>query len=178
MAGKIPAHTESENWNPIVKAQRTVYCYVLLTLLMLAGSFSYGEVFQERKFDNEEQAERYRALIAELRCLVCQNQNIADSNADLAKDLRDKVYELITQGQSDADIADFMVNRYGDFVLYRPPLKASTVVLWVAPFIVMIFSLGMLVRYIRIHRRSQKVRPTLSEEQRRQAAELLGPPEN
>ena len=123
---------------------------------------------------NDEQAERYRTLTAELRCLVCQNQNIADSNADLAKDLRVKTYELIMAGQSDADIIDFMVSRYGDFVLYRPPLKASTVVLWLAPFLVVLISLGLLVRFIRRRRQTHQDPLVLSDEQRRQAARLLG----
>ena len=149
-------------------------CVVLMLALLAIGSgVSYGGIFETRQFDNDEQAERYRTLTAELRCLVCQNQNIADSNADLAKDLRDKTYELIMAGQSDADIIDFMVSRYGDFVLYRPPLKASTVVLWIAPFLVLLISLILLVRFIRRRRQTHQAPTALSDEQRRQAARLL-----
>ena len=147
---------------------------LMLALLTIGSGISYGGVFETRQFDNDEQADRYRTLTAELRCLVCQNQNIADSNADLAKDLRDKTYELIMAGQSDADIIDFMVSRYGDFVLYRPPLKASTVVLWLAPFLVVLISLGLLVRFIRRRRQTHQDPLVLSDEQRRQAARLLG----
>ncbi|HUR41249.1 MAG TPA: cytochrome c-type biogenesis protein [Verrucomicrobiae bacterium] len=77
---------------------------------------------------------RYRRLIDELRCLVCQNQTIAESNAPLAADLRDEVRKQIIAGKTDADIADFVTARYGDFVLYRPPFKARTLLLWLGPF--------------------------------------------
>ena len=87
------------------------------------------------KFESSSQESRYKALIAELRCLVCQNQNLADSNAELAGDLRMLTYDMILSGSSDKEIAQFMVSRYGDFVLYRPPFKPSTVLLWFAPLI-------------------------------------------
>lgn len=77
---------------------------------------------------------RYRALIAELRCLVCQNQSIAESNAPLANDLREQVREQIASGRSDREIATYLLDRYGDFVLYRPPLKPRTWLLWLGPF--------------------------------------------
>src|SRR5262245_32546410 len=78
---------------------------------------------------------RVTALASELRCLVCQNETIADSHADLAVDLRDQIREKMRQGQSNDQIVAFMVDRYGDFVLYRPPLKASTVLLWFGPLL-------------------------------------------
>lgn len=81
-----------------------------------------------------EQDARYRALIGELRCLVCQNQSIADSNAPLAADLREQVLAQIQAGRSDAQIHDYLTARYGDFVLYRPPFKERTWLLWVGPF--------------------------------------------
>lgn len=92
---------------------------------------------------NELQQSRYQALIAELRCLVCQNQNIADSNAPLAVDLRAQVEEMILAGQTDAEIKDYLVERYGDFVLYRPPLKPQTWLLWGGPFLLLL--LGLLI---------------------------------
>ena len=85
-------------------------------------------------FDTAEQEEAYNKLIFELRCLVCQNQNLADSNAELAQDLRREVYKMISSGQSENEVVDFMVARYGDFVLYRPPMNTSTALLWVGPF--------------------------------------------
>ena len=97
--------------------------------LLLAGMPAFAAV-EVHEFDDPVQEARYKKLIAELRCLVCQNQNLADSNAELAQDLRNKTYEMVRAGQSDEDIIGYMVQRYGDFVLYRPPLKATTVLLW------------------------------------------------
>ncbi len=151
------------------------HCIKVLALILglfISGN-SYSGVFETREFETTVQSDRYRTLIAELRCLVCQNQNIADSNADLATDLRDKVYELIVAGQSDADIVNFMVIRYGDFVLYRPPLKASTVVLWLSPFVLVILSIGLLIRFIRNRRNEEEVPTQLSDEQRLKASQLL-----
>ncbi|MEO7729190.1 MAG: cytochrome c-type biogenesis protein [Burkholderiales bacterium] len=112
-------------------------------------------------------------LAEELRCLVCQNQTIADSNADLALDLRRQIREQIAQGRSDTQIVDFMVERYGDFVLYRPPLKATTVVLWFGPPLLLLLSFVFLLRYLRA-RRPQVEQSPLSADEQREAAELLG----
>jgi len=88
-------------------------------------------------------------LSSELRCLVCQNQTIADSNAELAVDLRNEIREKIQTGMSDAEIKDFMVARYGDFVLYRPPVKSTTLVLWIGPFLLLGVGGGILVLNLR-----------------------------
>ena len=85
----------------------------------------------------------------EMRCLVCQNESLAGSRADLAQDLRRELRELIKQGKSDEEIKTFMVSRYGDFVLYRPPVKPSTWVLWLGPFFLMFVSIGFLLNYLR-----------------------------
>jgi len=90
--------------------------------------------------------QRVMAISGELRCLVCQNQTIADSNAELAADLRKEVREKIRQGQSDREIIDFMVERYGDFVLYRPPFKATTLLLWLGPLLLLATGLTILFR--------------------------------
>ncbi len=92
---------------------------------------------------------RLQALSEELRCLVCQNQNIADSNAELAQDLRREIRSMIRDGKSDKEIVDFMVVRYGDFVLYRPPVKGITLLLWGGPLALMLVGLVILVRYLR-----------------------------
>jgi cytochrome c-type biogenesis protein CcmH len=92
-------------------------------------------------------------LAERLRCLVCQNQSLADSNAELAVDLRRQIREQIAQGKGDAQIIDFMVQRYGDFVLYRPPLKASTWLLWFGPPLLLLIGLVMLIRYVRERRK-------------------------
>ena len=92
---------------------------------------------------------RMTRIAAELRCLVCQNQTIADSNADLAQDLRRQVREMIQRGQTDAQIIEFMTARYGDFVLYRPPLKASTALLWFGPALLLVGGLAVLLLVLR-----------------------------
>jgi len=92
---------------------------------------------------------RMLAITAELRCLVCQNQTIADSHADLAVDLRQQVREMLQKGQTDQQILDYMTARYGDFVLYRPPFKSTTVLLWAGPGVMMIGGLTLLVVILR-----------------------------
>lgn len=87
----------------------------------------------------------YKALIQELRCLVCQNQNLAGSDADLAKDLRQQTYEMLQQGKNREQVVEYMVNRYGDFVLYRPPVKSSTLFLWAGPFALLLLVLIIVV---------------------------------
>lgn len=116
--------------------------------LALPGA-SNAQVFENRSFEDPENARRYRDLIRELRCLVCQNQNLADSNAELAADLRQITYEMIRAGKSDAEIIDFMVSRYGDFVLYRPPFKPETILLWAGPFLFLAAGLWLLLARIR-----------------------------
>ena len=98
---------------------------------------------------------RLLGLSEELRCLVCQNQNIADSNAELAQDLRREIRGMIKDGKSDKEIIDFMVTRYGDFVLYRPPVQGNTLLLWVGPIALLIFGLSALIAYQR--RRAARV---------------------
>ena len=114
---------------------------------------------------------RVNALSTELRCLVCQNQTLADSNAPLAVDLRNQIREKMQQGASERDIIDFMVARYGDFVLYRPPLKATTVLLWAGPLLLLIA--GIAILYRRLARRRGEPQPELSGAERSRAQSLL-----
>jgi len=119
---------------------------------------------------------RLQEMSAELRCLVCQNQTIADSNAELAQDLRREIRGMIKEGKSNAEIIDFMVVRYGDFVLYRPPLKGITLLLWGGPLALMLFGLFMLQRYLR--RRAGRLadeRPLSADEASRAEALLKEP---
>lgn len=102
---------------------------------------------------NPEVEKRMMALAAELRCLVCQNQTIADSHASLAEDLRQQVREMIQQGKTDDEIRDFMTQRYGDFVLYKPPFKAQTALLWIGPALLMALAIGTLVVVLRRRQR-------------------------
>ena len=117
-----------------------------------------------------DDAQRIRQLEEKLRCLVCQNQTLADSNAELAVDLRNVIREQLAKGASERDVRAFMVARYGDFVLYRPPLKASTVALWAGPFVLLAGGLVLLVR--RLRRRPPEPQ-ALTDAERARAAELL-----
>jgi cytochrome c-type biogenesis protein CcmH len=116
---------------------------------------------------------RVLALSENLRCLVCQNETIAASHADLAVDLRNQVREQLRAGRSEREILDFMVQRYGDFVLYTPPLRANTLLLWLGPFVLLAAMVFVLVRVLR-QRRAQTTPPDLSDAERRRARELLG----
>ncbi len=108
----------------------------------------------------------------ELRCLVCQNESLAGSQAELAKDLREEVRGLIKEGKSDSEVKDFLVSRYGDFVLYRPQLKPTTYLLWAGPFLLLFIGLFALVRFLK--QRSEKIVDTpLSDEEKKRAEALL-----
>jgi len=114
---------------------------------------------------------RVTAVASELRCLVCQNQTLADSNAPLAVDLRDQIHEQMRQGASERDIVDYMVARYGDFVRYRPPFKAATVLLWAGPALLVMT--GFIVLFYRLRRRRSEPAPDLTAEDSARAAALL-----
>ena len=122
---------------------------LLIILTLLFSLSTLNAAVELKQFKNAEQEQRYKNIIDELRCLVCQNQNLADSNAGLAVDLRKQVYKMILAGDDDEAIFDYMVTRYGDFVLYRPPFKATTFLLWVGPFIIFALGLFVLIRFIR-----------------------------
>ncbi len=143
---------------------------LLLLALGLARAAFAGEAAPAKATDPAIEA-RAAALETELRCLVCQNQTLADSNAPLAVDLRNQIRERMQQGASDRDILDFMVARYGDFVLYRPPLKATTVLLWAGPVLLMIAGLAAL--FYRLRRRRSEPKSDLTSEERARAAALL-----
>ena len=117
--------------------------------------------------------QRAMKLAAELRCLVCQNQSLADSNADLAIDLKNQVRSQIREGRSDAQIREYMVVRYGDFVLYSPPWKPTTALLWAGPFMLLIAGALALVMYLR-SRRARIVTTELTADEHARAQALLG----
>jgi cytochrome c-type biogenesis protein CcmH len=127
---------------------------MLLGAMLVMSAGTGAIVFEQRDFENAEQLARYKHLIYELRCLVCQNQNLADSDAELASDLRREVHRMIIEGKSNDEVLDFMVARYGDFVLYRPPLKAKTVLLWAGPFVLGIGGVALLLAQLRRRRAS------------------------
>jgi cytochrome c-type biogenesis protein CcmH len=124
--------------------------WVLATTIaaaLLVGADVSARV-EVKQFETPEQQARYEKMIDELRCLVCQNQNLADSNSELAIDMRRKTYEMVKDGKTSDEIADFMVERYGDFVLYRPPLNQTTLMLWVGPFLILVIGVTVLLRTI------------------------------
>jgi cytochrome c-type biogenesis protein CcmH len=106
------------------------------------------------QFDNQAQAMRFHNLILEMRCPKCQNQDLADSDAPIAKDLRNEIAVLISQNKSDADIKNYMVSRYGEFILYKPQFSGYTLIVWLAPIILLLVGLGVVRYIVRSHRKS------------------------
>ena len=124
--------------------------WLFLIVLLLSGPAWAGEA---KPLAEDPAAEaRLKHLAVELRCLVCQNQTLADSNAPLAEDLRREVREMIAKNMSDKEIIEFLTSRYGDFVLYRPPVKATTALLWVGPFVLL--TIGATALVITLRRRA------------------------
>ena len=121
---------------------------VLVLILGLAWLPARAAI-ETYEFESPEVEAEYNQLIDELRCLVCQNQNLAGSDADLAKDLRRETYQMLSAGKSRQEVIDFMVERYGDFVLYRPQFKSSTYLLWLGPFLLLLAVLVVVVRRLR-----------------------------
>lgn len=122
----------------------------LLMLLLIGFLMTPARAAIEAyEFDSPEMEADYNQLVDELRCLVCQNQNLAGSDADLAQDLRRETYEMLQQGKSRQEVVEFMVARYGDFVLYRPQFKSSTYLLWLGPFLLLVIVLFVVVRRLR-----------------------------
>jgi cytochrome c-type biogenesis protein CcmH len=139
--------------------------------ILLWVAYPAWSAVEYRDFKQPEQEQAYQSLITELRCLVCQNQTIADSNADLAKDLRRQVYEMLQQGQSKQQIVDFMTERYGDFVLYKPAFKLKTGLLWLGPLLFLCIGLFSVLMIIR--RKKSVIKPTLSPDQQNRLSAIL-----
>jgi cytochrome c-type biogenesis protein CcmH len=116
--------------------------------------------------------QRMKALTQQLRCLVCQNETLADSQADLAEDLRREIREQMKAGKTDQEILSFLTQRYGDFVLYNPPVKATTYLLWFGPFVLLLAGTAVLYRYLKRRREMIEEKP-LTAEERRRAEKLL-----
>jgi cytochrome c-type biogenesis protein CcmH len=148
-------------------------CAIAL-LVLLSGLFGAPALAANAVPTAQDPVAQSRAvkLSEQLRCLVCQNQTIAESNADLALDLRQQIREQIAAGKSDEEIIQYMVNRYGDFVLYKPPFKATTLLLWLGPALLLVGGVIVLVRVLRA--RNAAAEPAaLSAEERERAARLL-----
>lgn len=143
---------------------------IAAALLILGCAFSHAGEAQRVSEDPVLEA-KVQSLAEVLRCLVCQNQNLADSHADLAIDLKNQVRDMLRQGKSEKEVIDYMVERYGDFVLYRPPLKTTTWLLWGGPFMLCFGGLGGLFYFLR--RRRELAESPLDDAQRSAAARLL-----
>jgi cytochrome c-type biogenesis protein CcmH len=147
---------------------------LLVVLLAMAGTGWHGLHAGEARplAADEDTEQRLIAIASELRCLVCQNESLSGSNAELANDLRREIRGLIRDGRSDAEIMEFMVSRYGDFVRYRPPLKGSTLLLWFGPGLLFVTGLTSLVIYLRRRDRAIRNTPLTAAEQQRAEALL------
>jgi len=145
--------------------------HLLILMLCLLPNLAFPGEAQDMAADPVLE-KRMIGLAEKLRCLVCQNESLASSHADLAEDLRREVRELMQKGMSDQEILDYLVARYGDFVLYDPPMKKTTLVLWYGPFALLLLGAGVLVFQLR-RRKSEIVEPQLTDEQAAEAAALL-----
>ncbi len=137
-----------------------------LAVLLLCVGAAHAAI-DPYTFEDEVQRARYQRFIAELRCPKCQNQNLSGSDAPIATDLRRELYRLIVDGHSDREIVDFMVGRYGEFVLYRPPLDSRTVVLWALPGVLLLIGAIAIALVARRHRRASVAAPLDAAEQKR-----------
>jgi len=134
--------------------RKNSYLYLIILLFVLLGSPANAATPLE--FDSPAQEARFNALVAELRCLVCQNQNLAESDAELAQDLRRVILQQMQTGQSNRQIKQFLVERYGEFILYRPPLEKSTLLLWLGPLVLLL--IGAIALGLNIRKRSRLLR--------------------
>lgn len=148
------------------------YLRTLLAALCLAWATTGLAGMEEFDFSGNVDEDRYKELIAEIRCLVCQNQSLADSDAELAHDLRQEVYDLMQTGQDNGQIVDFMVARYGDFVLYSPPVKPSTYLLWYGPFVLLAIGILFLIRTVR--QRTRQSETGFSDQEQARLKAVLG----
>jgi cytochrome c-type biogenesis protein CcmH len=146
---------------------------------LLLLSFSSFAAIEVHEFDNDVDRQRYQTFIDEMRCPKCQNQNLAGTNSPIAEDLRRELVFMIKDGKSDKEIVDFMVERYGEFILYRPRLSPATLLLWGAPVLLLVFGVIMLLLIVRKRRRLDvAVDAGLSSTERERLASLLNPPSN
>ena len=143
-----------------------------LTALLIIIQGSVVAEIELREFSNDKIRTDYQQLINELRCLVCQNQNLAASDADLANDLRDETYDMLASGKTTAEVKEFMVERYGEFVLYKPPFSPATWLIWIGPFVLLTFGLFIAVRIVRSSANTSMPVPSASDQKR--VDKLLG----
>lgn len=152
---------------------------LMLCALVLALLTSFAGAKEAAPLAEDEAVEKRMVAISdEMRCLVCQNESLSGSHAELAQDLRREIRTMIKEGKTDQEIMDFMVNRYGDFVRYRPPMKATTYLLWFGPFLLLAVAIAALVNYLRrrgarLEEGAEGAEGALSAEERKRAEALL-----
>jgi len=139
---------------------------LMVCSLLAGGSLQANVTLESFTFATPGEEQRFKDVIEEIRCLVCQNQSLIDSDAELAHDLRAEVYDMMQAGNSDAQIVDFLVERYGDFVLYSPPVKPSTWLIWFGPFVLLLVATLILVRSLRRQQRSTRAEISSADRQR------------
>ncbi|MBN2886425.1 MAG: cytochrome c-type biogenesis protein CcmH [Chromatiaceae bacterium] len=145
-------------------------CGLALAALLAMGN-AEAYTLEEFSFEDPARFDEFHDLIGELRCLVCQNESLAASQAEVAQDLREEIYRLMQEGRSRDEVVDFLVSRYGDFVLYDPPLKASTLLLWFGPFLFV--AAGGFVLFRTLQRRQAEPETELNEAERARLQQLL-----
>ncbi|MGZ8846080.1 MAG: cytochrome c-type biogenesis protein [Pyrinomonadaceae bacterium] len=150
----------------------TIKKLALLLLVMMCFSADVLVAKDAQPNEDPKIEQRMKALTQQIRCLVCQNETLADSRADLAEDLRKQIREQMRAGKSDQEILAFLTQRYGDFVLYKPPVKKTTYLLWFGPFVLLVGGTAVLYRYLKSRREMIKEQP-LSADERTRAEEIL-----
>lgn len=146
--------------------------FLITLLVVLLMSSSNASPVDTYVFKDEVTQKRFNSLTKELRCPKCQNQNLADSNSPIAADLRREVYELLQQGKADIEVVNFMVNRYGEFVLYRPRVSSLTYILWFGPALLLLVGVMVIVVIVR-RKPAEKLQTTLSSDQQGQLDQIL-----
>ena len=152
--------------------RRPPACFTIISLALLISFAGLALAKDAQPVEDPQIEQRMQALTQQLRCLVCQNETLADSRADLAEDLRREIRGQMKAGRSDQEIIAFLTQRYGDFVLYKPPVKATTYLLWFGPFALLLAGTALLYRYLK-HRRALIQDQPLTAAERKQAEELL-----
>jgi cytochrome c-type biogenesis protein CcmH len=142
----------------------------ILTLLLFTQPI-FSATLADYQFDDAEKSAEFRQVIEQMRCLVCQNESLAGSNAELAVELRNEIYDMMKAGQNKDQVVEFMVSRYGDFVLYSPPVKLSTYPIWFGP--ILLFMLGAFVLFRILRGKNQASEPKLTDEEQQRLDKLL-----
>ncbi len=151
--------------------------YTVFLLLMIVSCYALSAV-EVKEFSSDQLRDRFQVLVNELRCPKCQNQNLADSNSPIASDLRKEIFRMLEEGQSDQEIIDFLVVRYGEFVMYRPPVKKTTLVLWLAPGFLLLIGIVVIIVIRRRQTMVSGTSSTLVGDEQEQLDQLLGESSN